>query len=470
MRSFATLAAASLVLLVTSPLAAPAPTRPAAPGAKPATRPRAASPAPRLPDSVLARLRFPGGAEDITRDRFLGAMAKFGLSPDSTTPAERRQVLDVLIQQRVLAWKVRQTGVQWTQNDSTDMRTLTDRLTLHAVLDSAMADLAAKLVAKGDTVPDRMDLGRMLRDSAMARVHAVYDTFMVSMLAGEFKVLPRPTASMSIQEQLRVAGLLPTLTSADSAHDIIRSDLGAYTAGELLRDFARLDPMYRPAVRSEQDVRDLASSTIYEKMLRANAAKQDVVHSPPVAAALAERREYLDVQRYVARNAYDLVPLDSTALRRHFALDPDRFAAPGHAQIVRAVFDSIADARAMMRRLTVPGEAESLAAKSMRSGVPYEATLSEDADTALFARVLHGGPGAVLGPDIGPDGWRVLRVMSVTPRRRQPFSAAAQEVARDLYEQDGDRRTRELVDRLVRSMPIQINTASPLLAGSRRKS
>ncbi len=465
MKSIAALFATSLLLLVGASGALSA--SPA--GHLSHAAPRAAAPGLRspLPDTILARVFMARGSADITRREYLKAVRQLGGEPDSLTPGQRRQVLELLVQKRTLAAEATRTGRHWGHSDSVEYRALTDRLTLRAALDSALVELAFAMAARGDTVPDQQVLGIMLRDSAIARQHPVYDEDMLKNLATAFSALPRQKPGMSIQEQIRVAALLPTLASADSARVLVRTPQGAYTAGQLLTDFARLNPSYRPPVRTADQVRDVANSTIYETMLRQAAVRQGLVRRPSIAGALAERAEFLDVQRWVSTYAYEKVPMDSVTLRRHFKGHPELFDTWGRATIVRLVTDTQAAADSLARRLMVPGEAESLASKSMASGVPYGAVLTQDADTTLFARVKRGGVGAVIGPDISPDGWRVLKVMALEGRHPQRFEDAYDLVKNDWYQREGDRRLQEQVRQLQTHTLVNVNDAALARIGKR---
>jgi len=469
MKPIGALLATALLFAATSSAAPPGTAHLPAPAAG-AIRARAAPASglrAALPDTVLARIFMARGFADVTRREFDRTTRQLGGVPEALTPPMRGQVLELLIQKRTLAAEATRAGRHWTHGDSTEYRALADRLTLRAALASALAELAFSIATRGDTVPDQQELGIALRDSAIARLGPVYDEDMLRHLAGAFDSLPRPGPNASLAEKMRAASQLPTISAADSARELVHTSKGSYTAGELLADFGRLNAAYRPPVRTASQVRDLANSTIYEKLLREAAVRQDLVHRPGIAAALAERAEFLDVQRWVSTNAYEKVPMDSVTLRRHFKAHPELFDTWGQAAIVRLVADTQAQADSIARRLTVPGEAESLASKSMRSGVPYQTTLTQNADTALYARVLHGGVGAVIGPDETPDGWRVFKVMSIEGRHPQSFEAAYDLVRGDWYEREGDRRLQALVKQLRSHTLVNVNDAALARIGGR---
>jgi hypothetical protein len=470
MKVLGPLAATGLLIVVAlAAVAAPAPPQGAhtasptpaivAPSARPTTI-RKSKLEVALPETTLARIFFAKGSADITLRQFYQAAQQLQLSPGALTPQDRDRVLDLLIQKKVLARRAAAEPRAWAHDDSVNYRGLVDRLTLGAALDSALVEQAYALAARGDSVPGKEQLGIMVRDSAMARLKPTYDEAMLQKLADAFEALPKPAPGMSIQEQMRTRTLVPSVSAADSAKALIHSSKGDYTAGQLLSDFGRLNAKYRPAVRTADNVRDVANSVIYENMLRENVAAQDLVHRPSIAAQLAQRAEFLDVQAFVRHAAYDPVPTDSATVRRHYDAHPRWFDGWGRADIVRGVFPSREEADAFAKRLAVPGAADSLVTQTMPGGTGYATYLTEDADTALFARVRRAKVGGIVGPDETVDGWRVFRIMSLVPRQPRPFEAAYDIVLNDWYQRDGDRRVNELMAKLMGSAIVRLNDAS----------
>jgi hypothetical protein len=238
---------------------------------------------------------------------------------------------------------------------------------------------------------------------------------------------------------------------------LVTASKWSYTAGDLLRDFERLNRAYRPSIRTAQDVRDAVNNVVYENLLREHVVQQDLVHRPSIAAQLAQRAEYLDAQSYVRRAAYDKVPIDSVTVRRHYEKHPRWFDTWATAEICRGVFPTRASADSFAKVLAVPGKADSLVKERMESGIAYGTYLTEDADTLLFSRLRRARAGGIVGPDETVDGWRVFRVMKIVPRRPRSFEEARDMVLSDWYQRDGDRRVRELMRQLSASALVQVN-------------
>lgn len=449
------------------PSAAPA-RRPATPPAKPAaTGSRLAA---ALPDTTIARVFIGAGAgqfRDISRRQLIVAATRAGRRLDSLTPKDRREFLDVLVDQAVLVARVRREPRHWEKRDSSDYQQLRDRLVLRAALDSAMIAVNFERAARGDSILQPQELGVLLRDQAVAKLAPVWNEAGLKKAVAVFDTLPRPDSRMSMLEQMRVAGANPTVGEADGALELARTEFGPYTLGEMVRDFGRLNPMYRPRVESVENVKDVIGNTLFEHVLRKAAADQGLERKPRIANALAERAEYLDVARFVAREVYAKIAMDSLTLRRQFEAHRSDFDFDERARVVNMISPDRAAAEAMARRLTVPGEAESLAAQSARAGTPYTTTLNHDSDTTLFGRIKRGGVGAVIGPDSTSQGWRTMRVMELEPRRPRTYEQAEGMMKQRWYDREGERLMRELLDGLRRHALVTVNEralAKPLAA------
>lgn len=469
-------AAAPAVLALLALLPALAGTAPA-PAAKPAAKPATAGSrlAAALPDTVLARVFTGTGtreSRDVTRGQLVAAAARGGRRPETLTPKERREFLDVLVDQAVLVARVQKEPRLWNHRDSADWNSLRDRLVLRAALDSAMVEVNFERAARGDSLLPPQAVGVYLRDRELERLGPTWNAEGLAKAVSVFDTLPRPDSRMSMLEQMRVAGVNPVVGEADGALKLADTPAGPYTLGELVGDFGRLNPMYRPRVASVENVKELVANVLFERALRAAAAARGLERRPDIARPLAERAEYLDVSGFVAREVYAKIALDSLTLRRHFAAHRSDFDFDERAQVVRMVFPDRAEAEAMVQRLTVPNEAESLAARSSRAGVPYATTLDRASDTLLFARMKRGGAGAVLGPDSTRQGWRALRVMQFEPKRPRTFEQAEPMVKQNWYEREGERLMRDLLDGLRRRAVVVLNEpalAKPLPASPARR-
>lgn len=457
-------AAAPAILALLALLPGPARTAPARapqPAAKPAA-PTSRLKAP-LPDTVLARVFTGTGAKqsrDITRTQLLGAAARSGRRVESLTPQDRREFLDVLVDQAVLVARVAQEPRRWERRDSTDWNTLRDRLVLRAALDSAMVEVNFERAARGDSLLPPPAIGVLLRERTMAALAPEWNDENLRKAVSVFDTLPRPDSRMSMMEQIRVAGAKPVIGAGDSVRVLARSSAGTYLLGDLVRDFTRLNPLYRPRISSVDDVRGMVANVFFENVLRQHALERGLERRPDIAAPLAERAEYLDVQRYVAREVYAKIAMDSVTLRRHFESHARDFDFDERAQVLRLLSPDREEAEAMVRRLRNPAEAESLAAQSSRAGVPYATTVHHDSDTTLFGRIRRGGVGAVLGPDSTRQGWRATRVMEIEPKRPRTFEQAREMVRDHWYGREGERLMRELLDGLRRRAVVVVNEAA----------
>jgi hypothetical protein len=409
-----------------------------------------------LPDSILAQV---GAHRRISTADFRRAWAQVAPPerPDSLTPQTAREFLELLIGKEALAEAaLRETWV-WTHAESVQFGALSDRLTLQAALEEPLAEARQDLRRAGAETPNEAEAGLVARDSAVARMHTVFDDAVLARLARAYATLPKPSRDSGLFAQLRVMGRNPIVDSRDSLSVTARTTEGDYRVCDLLDWWKTLNPLARPRVETVEQVRDLVRNGVFERKLRRLAAARDLEHRPDIAEALARQREFLSVTHLVQREVYDSLKADSLTLLAFYRRNPDEYTIPTRVRCLRLVLDTRADAGRMAVRLRDPVQAESLAAKSERQRLGYALDLTAAGDSALFARVLRADTGAVIGPDSVADGWAVARVQAVLPPQPRTFGEVRGLVEHAWYGTEGERRMVLLIERLRRSSHVLVN-------------
>lgn len=450
-RALQAAARASLLLLALAVLGAAAP-----PGTRGKARP--AGPARgTLPDSVLLRI---DGREDITRRRFERAVRLLGGDPDSLTPADRDQFLDMVIEQRLLAARARRDPHPWSPLDSVQYRSELDHILLRAALSDRFDDVERRRRARGQPDLDEEAMGMAARESLMVDVKPEWDEDLLRLVGSYFAELPKPTAEMTIREQMELANLVPRIPPAETLKVLVRSTLGPLTVADVVGDWRRLSSLYRPQVRDAEAVRALAENGIFERWIRRASSDPSLPTRPVVAAVIADRAEYHSVSSLLRRELLESIPRDSATLERHYRTNRSEFDLPASASLVILTLGTERAADSLARLFAVPGEAESLAFRAQRSGVRYTLRVTEASDSALYRLATRTGAGGVGGPERVEGGWRVFKVLALDPRRPQAFAAVRGDVERSWNEAESERRIRAYLDRLKREAKFQRNEAA----------
>jgi len=416
------------------------------PAAAASSRPGSARAPAGLPDSLLARV---GNGRDITVSRFRNAwdQLKPPDRPDSLTPETAREFLQLLIGKEALGEAALREPWVWNADDSAGYLALRDHLVLRAMLDSVLDVERRRLVAAGDSVPDEGALGVLARDHLIAGLELSFEAALLERLAGAFAALPRPSRDSSLVAQLRVLGAVPQVEDSLLPRPLARGRDLSYTVADLLDAWRHTNPVTRPRVQTADQVRDLASNGIFERVLRRDGVRRRLAERPDIARALAERREFIAVSHLVAREVYAKIATDSLTLDRHWREHPDDWSLPLRARLIRLVLADRAAATQIRLKLADAAQAESLAARGERAGVVYRVIVTAETDSALFARALAAGAPGVLGPDSARGGWVVARVTEIIPPRRRTFAEARQLVYHDWYGKEGERLMEALIER-----------------------
>jgi hypothetical protein len=452
------------IVLLALPLRAfaagsPASAQKAAPATpKPAAKaPAAPKPVHPLPDSVLMRI---DDREDVTVRRFKRAVRLLGGNPDSLTPADRDRFLDLVLEQRVLAAHAVKAGLPWVPADSSRYRFERDNTLLRAALSDRLTAVEDRRRAAGQPDLDEEALGKAARESLMTELKPVYDDAVVRKVGSAFAELPQPSDTMSTATQMKILGRVPEVAPADSQRVLARSSAGEYRVSDLLQDYRRLSPIYRPRIKDADGVRDMVENGLFERTVRKAAADPALAERAEVAAVLADRVEYHAVNSYLQQAVVMKIPTDSLTLKRYYKAHARDFDQPARNVLVTLMIADSVAAESLARVFAYAGNAESLAFQAQRAGTNYTQMVTAASDSALYARTLAIGAGGVGGPDRIGGAFRIFKVLSVEPKKAQPFADVRDAVHQAWLEAESERRIRALLDQLKAAARVQRNDAA----------
>jgi hypothetical protein len=420
-----------------------------------------------LPESVLASI---GTSRTVSVADFRAAWSRAKPSAPlaSLTPDEARQFLGLLIDRELLAEEANRQSWAWTPQEASRYRALRDRLMVGAALDSALEEARKSFATTKDTVSDAERLGIDVRDRTVARMSVRFDEALLERLAKAWARLPRPVPGTPVREQLEVLSALPKIDASDSARVLAISGEETYRVSDLVDAWRRLSIAYRPRIDDASQLRDLVRNGLFEHALRRAAEARGLDRRPDIAAALTRAREEIAIAHLAEREVYGRIRADSLTLHRYYERNRDTWTLPLRVRVVRLVLEDRPTAERMAFRLRDAAEAESLAALARRQGLDYTAEWSLAADSARFAAALKAGVGAVIGPEPMEDAWMVARVTEVLPGRSLGYEEVRDRVRERWTEEEAQRLTRVLCDRLAKRTRVIRNDRAVALhfAGS----
>jgi hypothetical protein len=406
-----------------------------------------------MPDSVLLRIN----GEEVSRRRFQRAIRLLGGKPDSLTPPDRDRFLELVIEQRLLAARATRDARPWDHADSMEFLGERDNVLLRAALAEVFTRIEKRRRALGQPDLDEQAMGVAARESLMLELKPKYDEELLKLIGSYFAEMPQPTPDMSPRQQMEVTMRPPKIPAGDTLKVLAHSRLGEFPVARLLEDWRRLSSVYRPHVTDNEGVRALVQNSLFEQLIREAADKPAVLARPEVAAVIADRVEYHSVSNYLQHEVVAKMPTDSLTLLAYYKAHTPEFTRPPRAVLMIMTFDSLAAADSLAHRLKVPGQAETLLVRALRSGVSYQHEVFAKSDSALYAQAQRLGVGAVVGPEKAEGVWRVYKVMSLDGSQPQPFTVVRPLVERAWYEVESERRIRALLDQLKKSARIQRN-------------
>jgi len=234
----------------------------------------------------------------------------------------------------------------------------------------------------------------------------------------------------------------------------------AYRVSDLLQDFRRLSPIYRPRIDDAEGIRSMVQNGLFERHIRQAAGDPALERRPEVAAVLADRVEFHAVNSYLQKTVVEKIPTDSLTLLRYYKAHASAFDQPARNALVTVMLGDSVSAESLAHVFAVKGNAESLAIQAQRAGTNYTQMVTAASDSGLYARTLAIGAGGVGGPDRIGGAFRVFKVISVERRKPQQFEAVRTAVQQAWYEAESERRIRALLDQLKAAAKLQRNEAA----------
>src|SRR5207244_10398552 len=129
----------------------------------------------------------------------------------------------------------------------------------------------------------------------------------------------------------------------------------------------RLSSVYRPRVLDNEGVRSLVHNSLFEQLIRDAANQPALLQRSEVASVIADRIEYHGVAQYLQHEVIAKIPTDSLTLLAYYRAHKAEFDRPARAMLLLLTLDSLSAADSLARRLAVPGQAETLSVRALRS-------------------------------------------------------------------------------------------------------
>ena len=123
---------------------------------------------------------------------------------------------------------------------------------------------------------------------------------------------------MNAMQKIEAMGKLPQMAPADTGRVLLMCDIDTLTVGDVLREYAKLNPMYRPRASGRRRRGWTSWATWSSTRCCAPGRGRGYDRMKMNAGQLTEKAEFLDVQRFVTTHVYAKIAMDTLTLRKHY--------------------------------------------------------------------------------------------------------------------------------------------------------
>jgi hypothetical protein len=449
---------------------------------------RRSAPRSALPDTVIARMP----RKDITAREFVLAWHRVDprYRPQGTTLAHRKAFLEQVIERELVARAALAEPFTMTDLESAQYlasraqavrRALYQRLVADSVtvtqadLDSARVRISHSDPSKPPAAEAVATFSRSLAeqrraadvDSLIKRaLQPAWDDSTAARLARGYGQLdptkPDPRNPFAIKLRNRI----PALAPEDTGRVLVRSAVGALTAGEFTRRFNLLNPFDSDFPTTIGEVEARGEQFLGSMWFDQEAARRGLETDPAVLDAARSRRESVALDHYFARHVAARVDTSDATLEAWFARNQARYAIAGHSVVTNLVAPNKASADSIYAEIKRGDAWEAVCERHVPAGAPMlaecgkPATIFDDhADTLLVRAVKKLAPGELIEHPLAPsnESYVVLKMIERVEPRARSFAEARTFVVREVQNDQGERLLQAELARLKKATPVTRN-------------
>lgn len=309
----------------------------------------------------------------------------------------------------------------------------------------------------------RMSNSELVSDFQNRQYNAVRETFRQKVAQDLKRTFDEEGMAFLLREQLKVprrndvdtvTGLpivratlpLPVIAPADTGRVLARAGGRAFTIGDYLRFWGRVQPIARPEIRDRGTLEGVVDRIALAPEISRIGRERGIDRDPRLVVRLERLRESFALDHYFRDEIQSKVKVEDSALRRAFAAKPghydDRASISSHILVVdrRSLADSLlarlkggASFSELAREHSTDGES---AANGGDVGIQYYGTQTNvGLEDAMFKTAV----GQVGGPEQTPQGWVLWRIDGKSPGLKRTFEQAREMVERDFRITEADR-------------------------------
>lgn len=277
---------------------------------------------------------------------------------------------------------------------------------------------------------------------------------MEALLAAHLRLPPRRDVdSVTGMPVMRPNLPLPHFSVADTHRVLARTKTRAFTLGDYLVHWGRIEPYARPEVRERPVLEATVDRVVLEDDIIALAVARGIDRSPRVVEQLEHMREGFALDQFYERNILARVDMDEDKLRRYFASRPGHYDDPAtvEARILVVHRKELADSLLALLRggrsfADLAREWSTEGTSAAKGGLTGPIARGTNTNVGLEDAMFATAVGALGGPEQTPEGWVIWKIEGRKPGVERTFEQAREWVERDYKAIEGEKILGEVLE------------------------
>jgi parvulin-like peptidyl-prolyl isomerase len=201
-----------------------------------------------------------------------------------------------------------------------------------------------------------------------------------------------------------------------------------------LRMFSKFSP-----VRARREIETRLRSTVNAPLVDLDVMQRKMGDAPELAPAVEKYRRSLIKKALFAEHVFKDVTVSDEDVRKFYDANKSDFIEPEQRHVAHVMVATEADAKSVREKLAAGADFDEIAKKSSRDFMTAGSGgdlgwINAGKVPAVFKEVLALGKGSLSKPIHGSNGWHIIKVLEIKPKRQQTLDEVKEKVTQRALE------------------------------------